>query len=399
MPRTSGGTSARVTSTYMTGNQLLPSQANADLTDIYNDLTASLDRTGKGGFLANIPAAGYHLTGLGAGSTAGDSVEYAQFQAGINAATLSTASSLAAASTTNIGAAGTNTVGITGTTTINAFDTVASGIMRFVEWFAATPVVYSSNLILIGGANRTNSAGDSSIFRSLGGGVWREEMYQPSAGNAPASYSQTFYIASNTTLTAAQSGSIVSITSGAVILPPAQSGLRFKIYGNGSGSFQSQGISSIYYPDGNSITPSTPIVASQFVTTELFSDGSNWIVTSQAGDMLIKSSTNANRPARIDQAAGISQSWQNMTGVGGRALGATIYNTTTKSIDVNITTQGGSTDTYNNTQLTIGSETYNGSTGTSRGSATLSTVYGTVPPGVGYQVNSNYPLLRWSECR
>jgi len=55
MPRTSGGTSARVTSTYATNNQILPSQANADLTDIYNDLTASLDRTGKGGFLANIP--------------------------------------------------------------------------------------------------------------------------------------------------------------------------------------------------------------------------------------------------------------------------------------------------------------------------------------------------------
>lgn len=87
--------------------------------------------------------------------------------------------SIASASTTNIGAALSLTVSITGTTTITAFDTVLAGIYRYVSWTAATPVTYNvTNMQLIGGVSRTYSAGDFSIFRSLGSGNWKEEFYQ-----------------------------------------------------------------------------------------------------------------------------------------------------------------------------------------------------------------------------
>ena len=210
---------------------------------------------------------------------------------------------------------------------------------------------------------------------------------------------QDLYVTTNTTLTTAQSGLTVLLSSGLLTLPACINSTRFRIVGTnaGSGSFQTpSGL--IYYPDNNTIAANTPTSVPLGASFDLIADGTNWIITSMTGNVIVQSSTIGNRPARIDQTAGIGQSWQNMTGVGGRALGVTIYNTATKSIDVSITTQGGLIDTYNDIQLTIGTETYSGSTGTSRGSATRSTVYGTVPPGAGYQINSNYPILRWSEC-
>lgn len=90
---------------------------------------------------------------------------------------------VASAATTNIGAALSLTVSVTGTTSITAFDTVVAGIYRYVNWTDATPIVYNAtNMQLIASADRTNAAGDFSIFRSLGSGNWIEELYQQHTG-------------------------------------------------------------------------------------------------------------------------------------------------------------------------------------------------------------------------
>jgi hypothetical protein len=86
---------------------------------------------------------------------------------------------IASATTTAIGAALSATVTISGVVPITAFDTVVAGIIRFVNWSDATPITYNAtNMQLINGASRTNAANDFSVFRSLGSGNWKEEIYQ-----------------------------------------------------------------------------------------------------------------------------------------------------------------------------------------------------------------------------
>jgi len=96
-----------------------------------------------------------------------------------DAATLS----LASASTVNIGAAASVNIEISGTTPVTAFDTITEGVTRRVTYTGAVPVTYNAtSMQLLGGASRTHSVGDVSFFRSLGGGNWVEEFFQPIAG-------------------------------------------------------------------------------------------------------------------------------------------------------------------------------------------------------------------------
>jgi len=107
---------------------------------------------------------------------------------------------LTAASTTNIGAALSTTVTISGTTTITAFDSVLEGIIRFIDWNAATPITYNAtNMQLIGAVSRTNVAGDFSVFRSLGSGNWIEEIYQQHVSSLVPKF--RVYLSANQTVT------------------------------------------------------------------------------------------------------------------------------------------------------------------------------------------------------
>lgn len=101
-----------------------------------------------------------------------------------------TSTTLASASTVNIGAAAANYIFISGTVTITAFDTVASGIERTLEFQGALTLTYNATtLILPGSATITTAAGDTAIFRSEGSGNWRCISYVrravPPIGIAP----------------------------------------------------------------------------------------------------------------------------------------------------------------------------------------------------------------------
>lgn len=90
---------------------------------------------------------------------------------------------LASASTVNIGAAASNNIQISGVVTVNAFDTIAAGAIRFITWTGASTVTYNAtSMQLVGAATRTNFAGDTSIFLSLGSGNWQELVYQKITG-------------------------------------------------------------------------------------------------------------------------------------------------------------------------------------------------------------------------
>lgn len=91
---------------------------------------------------------------------------------------------LASASTVSIGAASSFYVSISGTTAITAFDTVAAGVVRVLEFQGALTLTYNAtSLILPGAANITTAAGDIAIAVSEGSGNWRL-AYFPASGSS-----------------------------------------------------------------------------------------------------------------------------------------------------------------------------------------------------------------------
>ncbi len=92
---------------------------------------------------------------------------------------------VASATTCNIGSATSNNVRITGTTTITAFDTVASGIIRFIRFSGALTLTHNATTLkLPGSSNITTSADDRAIARSFGSGNWEVFDYQKASGEA-----------------------------------------------------------------------------------------------------------------------------------------------------------------------------------------------------------------------
>jgi hypothetical protein len=129
------------------------------------------------GTAANTAAAGNDTRIAGALPAAGGTMS--------GALDWSTAVSISSAATVNIGAAASNYVIISGTTTITAFDIIAQGAMRWVQFSGALTLTYNvSSLIFPGGVNYTTTAGDVFCFVSEGGGNWRCVDYALISGRA-----------------------------------------------------------------------------------------------------------------------------------------------------------------------------------------------------------------------
>lgn len=107
----------------------------------------------------------------------------------INATTLGTTSvSLASASTVNIGAAASVNITISGSVTINAFDSIIEGALKLVTFTGTPQLTYNAtSMQLINGATRTIAANSVSLFRSLGGGNWKEELSSSALSGGPIS--------------------------------------------------------------------------------------------------------------------------------------------------------------------------------------------------------------------
>lgn len=109
------------------------------------------------------------------------------FIAQLNAEVAGATVTLASSGTVNIGAANSLNVAITGTTTITAFDTIDEGTLRWVTFGSSLTLTYNAvSMILPGSANITTAAGDSALFKSLGGGKWKCLAYQLSGAQIAA---------------------------------------------------------------------------------------------------------------------------------------------------------------------------------------------------------------------
>jgi hypothetical protein len=123
------------------------------LTDLSNALTQSVSRDGQSPMTGDLPMGGFKLTGLGAGSVAGQSLTWEQLFA------QGTEADVASASTTDIGIQNSNFLRITGTTTITSFGANYRG-PRYLRFAGAVTLTNSSTLVLPGGTDFTTTAGD-----------------------------------------------------------------------------------------------------------------------------------------------------------------------------------------------------------------------------------------------
>ncbi len=168
MPRSSGTYTAPASSWSPAVNATSATTAdwNALLTDVSAALTQSQSIDGQSTPTANWPFAGYKLTGLGAGTTTGDSLRWEQlFSQGAEA-------TIASASTCDIGAANTCFLNVTGTTGITSFGTNYNG-PRYLRFSGAVTLTHSASLILPLGVNYTTVAGDVLVVYPLSGVGWK----------------------------------------------------------------------------------------------------------------------------------------------------------------------------------------------------------------------------------
>jgi hypothetical protein len=126
------------------------------INDVASALTASLAADGQTPMTGNLAMGSNKLTGLSAGTAAGNSLRWEQlFSQGVEA-------DIASATTTDIGAQTTNFLRVTGTTTITGFGTNYNG-PRFLRFAGAVLLTHGSALILPTAANITTAAGDLAI--------------------------------------------------------------------------------------------------------------------------------------------------------------------------------------------------------------------------------------------
>jgi len=186
MPRNGSGAYSRAVSAYVYNTIISQTDVNAEMDDIATALTASLAKDGQTTPTANLPMGGFKLTGLAAGSAAGNSLRYEQlFTTGavqlLGAMDWVKGANIASATTINLTTATGNAVHVTGTTQIDAV-TLGSGMWRMVIFDGILTLAHSAtNNNLPGGANITTAANDRALYWSDGTTVYCA-AYTPAAG-------------------------------------------------------------------------------------------------------------------------------------------------------------------------------------------------------------------------
>lgn len=161
---------------------------NAFTADVATGLSTAMTKDGQTTVTANLPMAGYRLTGLGAGSANGNSLRYEQLFS-TSAVTLLGAmnwvkgADIASAATINLTTATGNAVHVTGTTQIDAV-TLGSGMWRLVIFDGILTLAHSATANnLPGGANITTAANDRALYWSDGTTVYCA-AYNKASGKA-----------------------------------------------------------------------------------------------------------------------------------------------------------------------------------------------------------------------
>ena len=145
------------------GTTIEAGRYNGLTTDIAAGITNTLTKDGQNVPTANLPMGSRKLTGLAAGTAAGDSVRYEQ--ANLIGETTVTGN----ATTSDIFAVATARVLFDGTgLTVTAFPSSALNTWKLVRFNGVNTLVNSAGLSLSGGGNITTASGDVALVMSVG---------------------------------------------------------------------------------------------------------------------------------------------------------------------------------------------------------------------------------------
>jgi hypothetical protein len=209
MSRDSSGNYTRPGGTIATfGQKPLPSSMwNAAFADLATEMTDSLSRSGKGGFLANISANGFKLTGIAAATALGDGLSYGR-----------DATVAALVATTLAG-------GGSGITALNASN-LASGTVPDARFPATLPAVSGVNLTALDASNLASGTIPNGRFPATLPAVSGVNLTALNASN----------LGSGTVPVARVSGSYTSITGvGALAAGSIAAGFGGAVFGGAAG--------------------------------------------------------------------------------------------------------------------------------------------------------------------
>jgi hypothetical protein len=174
----------------VTGTTISSTMFNAFTSDVATGLSTAVCKDGQQTITANIPMGSFKLTGLAAGSAAGNSLRYEQLFTTSAVQLLGSmewvkGADVASATTTNLTTATGNAVHITGTTAITAV-TLGSGMWRLVIFDGILTLTHhATNNNLPGAANITTAAGDRALYWSDGTTVYCISYIRAATGATP----------------------------------------------------------------------------------------------------------------------------------------------------------------------------------------------------------------------
>lgn len=177
----------------VTGTTISSTAFNALTADLATGLSTCITKNGQTTVTANVPMSSFKLTGLGAGSAAGNSLRYEQLFTTTEVTLLGAlgfkkGADIASATTTDLSTATGNFVHITGTTTITAVTLTTGQYRQIIFDGILTLTHHATNNNLPGAANIITAAGDRAVYWSDGTTVYCTE-YQRANGQAVASVS------------------------------------------------------------------------------------------------------------------------------------------------------------------------------------------------------------------
>lgn len=154
------------------GTTIQPGRYNGLTGDIASGITNALAKDGQNTPTANLPMGAKKLTGLAAGSAAGESVRYEQ------ANVIGETSITANATTADIFAAPTARVLFNGTgVTVTAFPSSSLDTWKIVRFNGINTLTHSAGLVIIGGLNITTASGDTALIYSSGSNAYVASYY------------------------------------------------------------------------------------------------------------------------------------------------------------------------------------------------------------------------------
>tara|TARA_R110000787_G_scaffold130946_3_gene242899 strand:+ start:200 stop:1162 length:963 start_codon:yes stop_codon:yes gene_type:complete len=166
---------------FVSGTTISSSEMDANFSDVSTALTGSIAADGQTTITGNLPMNSKKLTGLAAGSSAGDSVRYEQVLVGLGVK----GGDIVSASPLVVDTDG-SYFDVTGTTGFAAMQVGANRMFTLQFDGALIMTHHATNLDLPGAANITTVAGDVATFQSTGANTVQCVGYTKVDGTAVA---------------------------------------------------------------------------------------------------------------------------------------------------------------------------------------------------------------------